>query len=178
MTEHPTHRPIHIPIEVRHQMRSATPSCSVAPRLRGTGAPAAPPNSSTNASRRCSARRFGCFLGCFLGCLTRAQHPYLEATVCQSAGRPHLVVLLARRNRVTRWMSQAQMCVALEALLLVTFLVPARKVTAGRGAPGGLSPGEITSPGGLSPSETTPTKKQKNKPSRSERAFQEDPNSF
>jgi hypothetical protein len=81
-------------------------------------------------------------------------------------------MLLGRRNRVMRWMSQAQMCVAFKALLLVTFLVPARKVTAGRGAPGGLSPGETTSPGGLSPSEPTATKKQKTKPSRSEKTKQ------
>ena len=139
LTQHPNQEPIHIPLEVSHQIRSPTPQRSVPPRLRGTGAPAPPPNCSTNASRPCSARRFGCFFGC----LTRAQHPYLEATVCQSACRPHFVVLLGRRNRVTRWMSQAQMCVAFEALLFGYFLLcQQEKVTRRRAAPGGLSPSE------------------------------------
>ena len=138
MTEHPNHRPIHIPLEVSHQMRSPTASCLVPPRLRGTGAPAPPPNSSTNTLRAAPVQ--GALAVWLFGCLTRGQHPYLEATVCQSAPRSRFVVPLGRRNRVMRWMSQAQMCVAFKALLLVTFLVPARKVTRCRAAPGGLPP--------------------------------------
>src|SRR5262245_34083332 len=137
------------PHEVRLETRSACTEAVVPPRLRGTGAPALPIDRGTNTLRDCRDQALLAFCSGELRWSDFSSVKF-SCTGVFGSGRQASGGQAAPRGRArSNWM--------LKRALLWLLSCASKKVTAGRGAPGGLSRRENTA-----------KKKQKNaKPSRS-----------